>query len=138
MEGKREMKDLDFVINHFKSRCLDDRDVYRLAEYVPDSKLYLLGFESQNSEHHVPRKWNRENILADLKRDIEFGYEKAVNERYVSASLMFLVVKMWDWILTDNEQPLETLEDIIICLNSDNLNSFEDYAKKYNIILEGE
>ena len=44
-------------------------------------------------------KWTEENILDQLKRDVEFGWEKCVNERGISAELMALVVKGWCRVL---------------------------------------
>ena len=42
------------------------------------------------------------NVLKQLKEDVEFGYEKAVNERGISSSLMYMVVLDWCKVL-DNE-----------------------------------
>ena len=50
-----------------------------------------------------PKKWTEKNIIRQLKKDIEFGIEKAEDERGISASLMFEVVKRWLMVLQDEE-----------------------------------
>lgn len=37
----------------------------------------------------IQREWTRENILEQLKSDVEFGFEKALDQRGISASLMW-------------------------------------------------
>jgi hypothetical protein len=54
------------------------------------------------------KPFTRENIIEDLKGDVSFGFEKALNQRGISASLMFYTVKMWNWIL---EEGLEDFDD---------------------------
>lgn len=53
-------------------------------------------------------KWNstvveftRENVLKQLEEDVRFGFEKALNQRGISASLMFECVMMWNYILEE-------------------------------------
>jgi hypothetical protein len=47
-------------------------------------------------------------VLAQLKKDVAFGFEKALNQRGISAGLMSEVVKMWNWIL---EEGLENYDE---------------------------
>ena len=44
---------------------------------------------------------SRENVLKQLEEDVRFGFEKALNQRGISASLMFECVMMWNYILEE-------------------------------------
>jgi hypothetical protein len=46
--------------------------------------------------------------LPNIEEDVEFGFEKALNQRGISSSLMYEVVSMWNWIL---EEGLEDFDD---------------------------
>jgi hypothetical protein len=80
-----------------------------LAEFVPEDQLPNIGIklkdEYKGKHEHIP--FIRENVLKQLKKDVFFGYEKAVNERSISSSLMFDVVSMWNQIL---EEGLENFD----------------------------
>lgn len=61
-----------------------------------------------NEEYDNEEKWNstvveftRENVLKQLEEDVRFGFEKALNQRGISASLMFECVMMWNYILEE-------------------------------------
>ena len=104
------MKTLDYVIKNYKSNCCDERDLYRLGDFIPEESLNEIGLELRD-EHvgkHKALEWTRENILAQLEDDVSFGFEKALNQRGISASLMFSVVAMWNWIL---EEGLESFDE---------------------------
>jgi hypothetical protein len=92
-----------------KSQCLDGRDFSRLTGYFPVTQWSLLGCSlKEGEEPPQPRELTRINILADLKRDVGFGFEKALNKRGISSGIMFEVVKMWLWVLDD---PLQYFND---------------------------
>lgn len=91
----------------FESQCLDGRDFSRLCQFIPFNLLDKFGIQP-NEEYNSEDKWNehlvpftRENILKQLERDVEFGFEKALDKRGISSSFMFEVVKMWNWILEE-------------------------------------
>lgn len=46
-------------------------------------------------------EFTRENVLKQLEEDVRFGFEKALNQRGISASLMFECVMMWNYILEE-------------------------------------
>ena len=101
------MKTLEFIAEHYKSECLDGRDIYRLLQFVPFNMIEKFGIELKD-EWNNEEKWNatikpftRENILVQLQKDVEFGFEKALGKRGISSSLMYNVVKMWNWILEE-------------------------------------
>jgi len=98
------MKKLDEVLENFKPNTIDNRDAHRLADFTPEDKLPLLGVKllEKNIGTHVPIAWNEENILAQLKKDVAFGFEKALDQRGLSAGMMYQVVGMWNEILENN------------------------------------
>lgn len=89
------------------SKCLDGRDFNRLAKFIPYNMIKDFGMEP-NEEYDNEEKWNstvveftRENVLKQLEEDVRFGFEKALNQRGTSASLMFECVMMWNYILEE-------------------------------------
>lgn len=102
------MKTLEQVIEGFKSNTLDGRDASRLMQFVPEARLSEIGI-SLKEEYvgkHVEIPFTRDNVLLQLEKDVEFGFEKALNQRGISSSLMYSVVQMWNTIL---EEGLEGL-----------------------------
>jgi len=97
------MKTLQQIKELYKSKTLDGRDLYRLADFIPEDQLKDFGI-TLNEEYvgkHVAKEFTKENILLQLKDDVEFGFEKALNQRGISSSLMYEVVNMWNWILEE-------------------------------------
>ena len=80
----------------------DNRDLHRLAYFIPTEDLGKIGLGLQDGQTHTPNDFTRENVVAQLKDDVAFGFEKALNQRGISAGLMYEVVKMWMWILEDD------------------------------------
>lgn len=122
------MKTLNQVIeaieNGRKSQCLDERDYLRLCDYFPSDKWGILGYKLGGCEH-IPLDFTENNIINDLRKDVEFGFEKALDKRGISASFMNQVVKMWLWILDD---PLQYSEDYALY----GLPLLKSVAVKYN------
>lgn len=83
------------------SECIDRRDYHRLAGFFPTADLNSFSFGISEESEHAPKDWTRENVLAQLAKDVSFGFEKALNKRGISAGLMNSVVRMWMWILDD-------------------------------------
>lgn len=104
------MKTLEYIYDNYKSQTLDGRDMHRLMDFVPESDLGKIGVELKEEYigKHEHKEFTRENILAQLKEDVAFGFEKALDRRGLSAGMMFEVVKMWNWIL---EEGLEDFSD---------------------------
>lgn len=101
---------LDAVGAGRKSECMDERDYGRLISFLPVSDWKTLGLEPKEGIEHTPRPWTRENILEQLAKDVEFGFEKALNRRGISASLMYEVVRMWLWVLEDDLEKFKNYE----------------------------
>ena len=97
------MKTLQQVKKDYISETLDGRDLSRLVIFIPEEELCDFGIELKDEykgkHEHIP--FTKENILQSLKDDVEFGFQKALNKRGISASLMYEVVNMWNWILED-------------------------------------
>ena len=89
------------------SQCLDGRDFNRLADFFPVSDWTALGLELKEdadlTKIPAPKEWTQEAIVAQMATDVAFGFEKALNKRGISSSLMADVVKMWLWVLEDTE-----------------------------------
>lgn len=68
-------------------------------QFIPSDEWNKYGFEYVGEGEYVPKEWTEENILAQLKSDVEFGYEKAVDERGISSELMAMVVNAWCKVL---------------------------------------
>ena len=92
------------------SKSLDGRDFSRLAQFIPEAELPEFGM-SLREEYigkHVAIEFTREAVLAQLEKDVAFGFEKALDQRGISASIMFGVVCMWNWVL---EEGLEDFDE---------------------------
>lgn len=78
-----------------------------LAKFIPYNMIKDFGMKP-NEEYNNEERWNstvveftRENVLKQLEEDVRFGFEKALNQRGISASLMFECVMMWNYILEE-------------------------------------
>ena len=91
-----------------ESSSIDGRDIYRLLDFfsVSDWEKFGVSLKEGVKEADVdpPIPWTEENILKQLASDVAFGFEKALGQRGLSASMMNDVVKMWMWILEDDLQ----------------------------------
>lgn len=101
------MKTLEQIAKEYESQTLDGRDLSRLAQFVPFDMIEKFGIKPKE-EYNNAEKWNatvkpftKENILTQLREDVAFGFSKALDRRGISASLMYEVVKMWNWVLEE-------------------------------------
>lgn len=112
------MKTLNEILDNYKDYAvvLDDRFGSRLAKFLTEEQLEKIGFKYDGDEPYPePKEWTRENILVQLKEDVEFGFEKALDKRGISASLMFAVVLGWNRVL---EEGLEDYPEItMLCMD---------------------
>ena len=104
------MKTLEQIAKQYKSDTLDGRDLNRLVQFIPEPMLpaFGLNLKPEYVGKHTALEFTRENILKQLKEDVEFGFQKALDQRGLSAGMMFQVVSMWNWIL---EEGLEDFDD---------------------------
>lgn len=101
------MKTLDDVIRDYRSEAIDGRDLTRLAMFIPAERLPELDLELKPGVEHIAEDFTRENVLKQLKEDVAFGFKKALDQRGISASLMYEVVSMWNWILEEGLQDFD-------------------------------
>lgn len=100
----------NYVIEHYNEFGPQTMDRFgsRLAQFCSKEELRKLNIfveESLNEfDDSKVKDWTEENIINQLKRDVAFGFEKALDKRGISASLMFEVVFNWNKIL---ENPLK-------------------------------
>lgn len=97
------MKTLQEIKENYKSNTIDGRDLTRLAQFIPENELKDFGL-TINPEYvgkHEAIEFTKENVLKQLEQDVEFGFSKGLDGRGISASLMYEVVQMWNWILED-------------------------------------
>lgn len=87
------------------SDCLDGRDFARLADFFSVSDWSKLGLKPKEGVDPAsidpPKEWTEAKIIDQMRQDVAFGFEKALNRRGISASLMYAVVKMWLIVLED-------------------------------------
>lgn len=96
------MKTLQQAAQEFKPQSFDGRDLRRFSVYLPLEYFEKFGLSlSDPNEPYEPKEFTRENILDQLKIDLEFAFEKALDQRGLSSMAMFCVIKMWNWILED-------------------------------------
>lgn len=95
------MKTIGQVLSCYKSRTLDGRDLGRFCRFLTTEQVKEIGFTIRERVTHESIPFTRENILKQLEKDVEFGFEKALDHRGISAGLMFEVVMMWNWILEE-------------------------------------
>lgn len=101
------MKTIEEILNNYSEyeTFMDDRFGMRLCEFLTTQQMAQIGYVYTNEEKMSsfrPREWTEENILEQLKDDVQFGWQKAQNERGISSSLMYEVVKAWCKVL-ENE-----------------------------------
>ena len=99
------MKTIDEIINNYKDweTFIEDRFGIRLCGFLTEEQCEKIGFrvKEEYKGKHQPKAWTKENILEQLKKDVAFGFEKAINQRGISSSLMFDVVLKWNRVLED-------------------------------------
>lgn len=99
------MKTIQQILDNYSQyeTILEDRFGARLCQFLTIEQIGKIGFQIKPEfiEKHQPKEWTRENILVQLKRDVEFGFEKALDQRGISASLMFDVVRKWNIVLEE-------------------------------------
>jgi len=92
-----------------EGNCFDGRDLNRLIGFMTTEQVKASGIDLKYDYVHTQSKeFTEEAVLEQLKKDVEFGFEKALNKRGLSAGLMVDVVTMWNRIL---ENGLEGLSD---------------------------
>lgn len=97
------MYDIDYVKEHFdefeEDTFFDRRFTKRFIEFLPLEEWEQYNFSYIGEGEYIQKEWTEENILKQLKEDVEFGYSKAEDERGISSELMAMVVNTWCKVL---------------------------------------
>jgi hypothetical protein len=86
------------------SQTIDGRDFNRLAQFLQESEFESFGLEIADEFRgkHIPIPYTVENVIAQMKKDVAFGFQKVMEDRSLSASTMATVVALWIWVLEDD------------------------------------
>lgn len=101
---------LDVAIDRFMTQrevTIDGRDLLRFAaRWVPLADLPKLGMKPNNPDNWDAEldPWNAETFLDQLAKDVAFGFEKALDQRGISANTMHSVVNNWLVVLGIRDQ----------------------------------
>lgn len=103
------MLTLDYILENWDKlkTPIEDRLGKRLCQFLTIEQAKKIDWEIKDS-NWKPKEFTKENILKQLESDVEFGFEKALNKRGISAGMMYEVVKGWLIILED---PLKDFDD---------------------------
>lgn len=96
----------DYVIEHYNGLETLNRLGNRLAQFFTKDELRRLNIFEESSidvwDESKIKKWNEKNIIKQLEKDVAFGFEKALNQRGISAGIMFEIVLSWNKILENS------------------------------------
>lgn len=105
------MLTLDYVKEHIDEIEYDDlfdrRFTKRFVDFLPADEWEKLDFSYTGDDEFIPKEWTEENIINQLKEDLEFAIEKATNQRGISASLMYDVLRSWCKVLENGLEDTE-------------------------------
>lgn len=103
------MKKLTCILTNYKDyeTPLEDRFGARLCDFLTERQAKKIGFSFKKGYVHKKKPWTEENVLAQLGEDVAFGFEKALNQRGISASLMYEVVKSWCKVLENGFEDID-------------------------------
>lgn len=98
------MKTLEQIIELKKNSqdTLDGRDLHRLLSFCTEAQVGELGLtlkEEYVGKHEPTEEWTEEVVKGRLATDLDFAFEKALDQRGLSAGMMYSVIKMWCWVL---------------------------------------
>lgn len=128
------MKTLDYVIEHHdeieQDKFFDTRWTTRLLEFLPAEYIEKYGYTYGGTDinERKVKEWTEENVLAQLKEDVEFAIEKATNHRGISSGLMNDVLRSWCIVLENG------LEDTDYGFYGDKLIKKIDKYYNFNLV----
>jgi len=129
------MKTLETILENYEGmETLDARLGRRLCQFLTIEQMAKIGFTFQDKEseqNHKPIAWTEENVLKQLKEDLEFGIEKATHHRGLSAGMMWEVCHAWCEVLENGlDKEFDPHSDADYGYYGDKL--FKAIDKKYN------
>lgn len=98
------MKTIEQILGNYEEykTGLDDRFGKRLCKFLTVEQMHQICYayiDEEAAKAHTPLPFTEENVLKQLKEDVEFGWEKACNQRGISAGMMHDVVEAWCKVL---------------------------------------
>lgn len=76
------MKSVKWVLDNYDNlkTLMEDRFGKRFASFLSEEQMKQIGIElkEEYKGKHIPKVWNEENVLAQLKEDVAFGIEKGI------------------------------------------------------------
>jgi hypothetical protein len=94
-------------LNEGLDDSLGRRFTARFCDFCTEEEIKQLRFTLQEGEIITTKEWTEENVFAQLKKDVAFGFEKALDQRGLSASAMNSCILCWMWVLEDELQGFE-------------------------------
>ena len=85
---------------------LDHRALPRLVScltYAEASTVFGPEWILSEEKWGEVEEWTKETIMTNMLNDLEFSFEKALGQRSISAGMMHNVMRMWMWILDDED-----------------------------------
>ena len=105
------MLTLDYVKEHIDEIEYDDlfdrRFTKRFVSFLPADEWEKFGFSYTGYDEFITKEWTKENVINQLKEDLDFAIEKATNQRGISASLMYDVLRSWCKVLENGLEDTE-------------------------------
>lgn len=105
------MKTIEEIIENYSDykTLIQDRFGMRFSDFLTPEQAEKIGIRIKDEyKHEFPQKeWTEENVLAQLKEDVEFGWEKCKGERGISSELMSYVVRSWCKVLENGMEDTE-------------------------------
>lgn len=99
---------LEAIQHGRESECFDGRDYVRLAVFFDESAWSILNVNLREGEVAPERlEWTEANVKRQLESDLDFAFEKALDQRGISAGLMHETIKTWLWVLEDPLQHMD-------------------------------
>lgn len=85
--------------NSFKGFSLTE-----LLKFIPQDKLKLFSIElNRNNIHKKILEFNSKNITEEMKENVKIGFNSALKRDGLNALIAYENVKMFAWILEDND-----------------------------------
>ncbi len=108
------MKTIEQVLDNYKEfsdNFIEDRFGARFTDFCTEGQAARIGWgPKEGFEWPDPKEWTEENVIAQLKSDVEFGWEKACDERGISSSLMYEVCQAWCRVLENGFEDFDYYE----------------------------
>lgn len=105
------MLSIDYVKEHIDEIEHDDfcdrRFTKRFVSFLPTDEWEKFGFSYTGDDKFIPKEWTKENVINQLKDDLDFAIEKATNQRGISACLMYNVLRSWCKVLENGLEDTE-------------------------------